>query len=86
MTPEQRQARSRLAAYVQWSRTPDRTARTQTARDAFWQRFLDQVDPEQRLPEEQRVKMAQAARRAHFTRLSMKSAKARAAKKAGGAP
>jgi hypothetical protein len=83
-TPEQRRSHARLAAFVQWSRTPDRTARTQPARDGFLRRFEDEVDPERRLPAEQRVKMAEAARRAFYVRLGRASGKARAAKKGGG--
>jgi hypothetical protein len=83
LTPEQRRSRARLAALTQWSRTEDWSARTQTARDAFMRRFEDEVDPDRRLDPAQRAKMAEAARRAHFTRLGRQSAKARAARKAG---
>lgn len=43
---------------------------TRPARRAFNQRFLDQVDPEGRLPERERHRRAEAARRAYFTRLA----------------
>ena len=82
LTPEQRRSRSRLAALVQWSRTEDWSARTQPARDAFYRRFENQVDPDRRLDPAQRAKMAEAARRAHFARLGRASGKARAARKA----
>jgi hypothetical protein len=84
LTPEQRRSRSRLAALVQWSKTEDWTARTQAARDGLARKFEDQVDPDRRLDPAQRAKMAEAARRAHYTRLGRLSAKAKAAKKAGG--
>jgi len=84
LTEQQRRSRARLAAYVQWSKTPDRVARTQAARDGFMRKFEDEVDPERRLPEEQRQKMAEAARRAFYVRMGRASGKARAAKKAGG--
>ena len=86
MTPEQRRSRARLAALVQWSKTEDWSARTQTARDAFMRRFEDQVDPDRRLDPEQRARQAEMARRAYFVRIGRKSADARAARKAGAAP
>jgi hypothetical protein len=83
LTPEQRRSRARLAALVQWSKTEDWVARSQPARDGFNRKFEDQVDPERRLPEAQRLKMAEAARRAHFSRLGRASGKARAKRAAG---
>lgn len=83
LTPEQRRSRARLAALVQWSRTEDWSARTQAARDGFLRKFEDEVDPGRRLDPVQRARMAEAARRAHFTRLGRLSGKARA-RKAGG--
>lgn len=47
------------------------------ARAAFDQKFLDQVDPERKLSEEERQKRAKAARRAYFLTLSAKSVDAR---------
>lgn len=84
LTPEQRRSRSRLAAHIQWSRTPDRTARTQAARDGFLAKFERQVDPAGIYAPEQRALMAEAARKAFYIRLGRASGKARAAKKAGG--
>jgi len=79
LTPEQRRARARMAAYVQWSRTPDRTARTARARTAFMERFERQVDPEGIHPPEVRAQMAEAAKRAYFIGLRL-----RGTRKAGG--
>jgi hypothetical protein len=44
-------------------------------------RFLDEVDPERQLPEPERLRRAECARRAFFQRLALKSAQARAAKR-----
>jgi hypothetical protein len=41
------------------------------------ERFYDEVDPERVLPEAERELRAQSARKAYFSRLAMKSAKAR---------
>lgn len=51
------------------------------AREAFLARFLDEVDPDRLLPEEERHRRAEHARKAYFTRLALKSARARAAKR-----
>jgi len=77
MSPAERTMRARLAAHVQWSKTPDPTARTAAARRAFLDRFEVEVDPDGTLPPEERHRRAEHARRAHFTRLALASARAR---------
>jgi hypothetical protein len=86
MTSEQRRSRARLAALTQWSREPDPTGRTATARAAFMARFEAEVDPAGVFPPEIRARMAEQARRAYFIRLGRASGKARAARKAGEGP
>lgn len=78
MTPEQRALRSKLGAHTRWANCTDRTAATQPARDAFRDRWLDQVDPERVLPAAERTKRADHAMKAHMTRMALNSAKARA--------
>lgn len=74
MTPEERTLRARLAALEMHAKGRTNTA---PAREAMWRRFLDQVDPERVLPEEERNRRAEQARRAHCTRMAMKSVTAR---------
>ena len=50
---------------------------TASARAAFLSRFEAEVDPEGVLPEAERTRRAGAARKAYFSRLALKSAKAR---------
>jgi hypothetical protein len=50
---------------------------TAPARQAFERRFLDSVDPERVLPEDERMRRASAARRAYFAGLTAKSIAAR---------
>lgn len=50
---------------------------TSAARQAFLNRFEREVDPHQTLALEERARRAEAARRLYFTRLALKSAKAR---------
>ncbi len=45
---------------------------TDKARSAFWRSFYDRTDPE--LPEAERQRQAEAARKLHMTRLSHKAA------------
>lgn len=69
--------RARIASYSRWAMTSDRTAATAAARSSFESRFLKMVDPEGKLPLEERAKRAECARKAHFTRLAYLSVKAR---------
>jgi hypothetical protein len=57
--------------------TRDSREVTAPAREAFLRKFEDEVDPERVLPEAERARRAEHARKAYFTRLSLKSAKAR---------
>jgi len=50
---------------------------TKPAREAFARRFLNEVDPERTLPEQERNRRAEAARKAYFAHLALKSAKSR---------
>lgn len=67
----------RIAAEVSWSRTADRRARTQPARDKFLERFEREVDPEMKLPPKERRQRAEHAKRAYMLRLAKRSARAR---------
>lgn len=76
--------RARIAAAERWAHCPDRQAATAPARAAFAERFERLVDPEGTLPPEERAKRAASAKRAHFARLALASAKARARKRSSG--
>ena len=78
LTPEQRSLRARLAAYEQQAKHDTRET-TRKARESFLARFEEQVDPDRELPEAERQRRALAARKAHFTRLALRSARVRAA-------
>lgn len=75
--PTERQLVARLAAHESWVRTPDRTARTAPARNAFLAKFEDLVDPRQELLPDERARRAVNARKAHFTRLALRSVQSR---------
>jgi hypothetical protein len=61
--------RARIAAEISWSRTADRSARTRPARQAFLKRFERQVDPDGKLPPEERTRRAEHALRAYMLQL-----------------
>jgi hypothetical protein len=84
LTPAERSLRGQLASYESWANTKDRTARTAPGRAANMARFEKLVDPDGTLTPEARSKAAEAARRAHYTRMAFNSAKARRARKTGG--
>jgi hypothetical protein len=67
----------RIGAYESWAHTEDRTARTAPARRAMLEKFERAVDPDGKLTPAERAKRAEFARKAHFQRLALKSAKAR---------
>ena len=55
---------------------------TAVARKAFDERFVDQVDPERKLPPSERARRAETARRLHMTRLALASSVVRGRKRA----
>ena len=60
---------ARIAAEISWARTADRSARTRPAREAFLRRFENEVDPDRKLPPDERARRAKHALRAHMLRL-----------------
>lgn len=82
MDARQRQERGRLGANTKWANCTDRTAATQPARDAFFQRFIDKV-PVTITEPESRIKAAEALMKEHYRRLGAASAERRRAKATG---
>lgn len=76
MTPKERSIRARIAAYSLHSKSDSREL-TASARKAFLDRFEQMVDPEGVLTPSERARRAGAARKAYFTSLALKSARAR---------
>ena len=68
--------RGRIGAY-RLHATHDSREITRPARERFLARFLDEVDPDRALPEPERLRRAEAARKAYFAQLALKSARAR---------
>lgn len=76
LTPSERSMRARLAAHSLHSQR-DSTELTAKARSAFLSGFERQVDPSGVLTPQERHRRAESARKAHFTRLALRSAQAR---------
>jgi hypothetical protein len=79
LSAEQRSLRARIAAHTQHAQH-DPKETTVAARVAFFTRFLDEVDPSRQLPETERLRRAEAAKSAYFTRLAYQSSRARQAR------
>ncbi|MGH9015570.1 MAG: hypothetical protein ACRDZ1_16770 [Acidimicrobiia bacterium] len=76
LTPTERTVRARLAAHKMHAAHDSRDV-TAAARAAFLKRFEHEVDPEGILPEHERARRAEHARKAYFVGLALKSAQAR---------
>ena len=81
LSAHERTERSKKAAAARWAKH-DPTTGTAKARAAFDRRFLDEVDPDRTLADEESASLAKEARREHFRRLGQASARARRAKAA----
>lgn len=80
LTPQEASLRGRIGAY-RLHATHDPRDTTARARATFLVKFEREVDPEGVLPQAERQRRAEYARKAHFTRLALKSARARRRKK-----
>ncbi len=79
LTPSERSMRARLGAYAAHA-AHDTKETTRAAREASPVNvayFEALVDPEGLLPEDERLRRAEAARKAHYTKMALASAIAR---------
>ena len=76
LSPAERTLRARLAAHSLHAQVNSRD-HTAPARRAFMGRFEDEVDPNRVLPNAERQRRAEQAKKAYFTRLALKSVQAR---------
>ena len=85
LSPAEAALRGRIGAYaLHASHDPRET--TAKARATFLKRFEDRVDPDRTLPEAERLRRAEYARKAHFAALALKSARTRTRKAKKNAP
>ncbi|GAA4545689.1 hypothetical protein [Pseudonocardia xishanensis] len=84
-TPAERSLRARAAAHARWARCPNRTEATAAARAARDSRIEDRVDPDGVMSPQDRARAVENYRRAHMTRMALRSAQARRRRRDGGA-
>lgn len=83
LSPAERSLQASIGGYAMHAQNDSRVT-SAPARAAAEKRFLDQVDPDRVLPEAERLRRAECAKKAHYTRMAYLSARARRAKKGGG--
>ncbi|PXX66940.1 hypothetical protein DFR70_103695 [Nocardia tenerifensis] len=76
-TPVERMLQAKIAAHESWARTSDRAARTAKARNVMLSKFERLVDPDGLLNPDERAYRVEQARKAHYTRMALKSAQSR---------
>ena len=81
LSPAERSLRASIGGHAMHAKNDSRKT-SAPARAAAEKRFLDQVDPDRVLPEAERLRRAESARKAHFTRMAYKSARSRRLKAA----
>jgi hypothetical protein len=76
LTPAELTLRARKAAHARWAKYSSHE-HAKKMRAALEERFLDEVDPDRELPDDERYRRAEQARKAYFADLAYKSARAR---------
>ncbi|MFN0071385.1 MAG: hypothetical protein ACKVVP_07855 [Chloroflexota bacterium] len=76
LNPREASLRGRIGAYALHA-THDPRETTRAAREQFLSKFEREVDPDGVLPEPERLRRAEAAKKAHFARLALASARKR---------
>lgn len=71
-----RRLRARAAAFAMHAQHDSRET-SRRGREAFIARFEREVDPQRALSPAERARRAESAKRAHFTRLALRSAQVR---------
>jgi hypothetical protein len=85
-TPEDRSAVASIAANARWAKEDNRVGATAKARNnspASIEYWMRKVDPEARMPRDQRLRRAENAKKAHYQTLMRKARQAKERKAAG---
>lgn len=85
-TPNERRTQARIAANARWAKEDDRVVATAKARNnspASIEYWMKQVDPDGRMPRDQRLRRAENAKSTHYQSLMRKARQAKARKAAG---
>jgi hypothetical protein len=90
LTPEQRTLRARMGAHALHAQGKTSTAAARRNSPQSLEYWCTQVDPDSSLPEPERLKRAEHARKQYMSGLAFKSSRARARRRAqtrdGGTP
>jgi hypothetical protein len=83
-TPNERRTQARIAANARWAKEDDRVVATAKARNnspASIEYWLRKVDPDERMPRDQRLRQAENAKTTYYLQRTrdMRAAKARKA-------
>ena len=70
LSPEQRKANARVGGLM-LAATHDMNAVAAHARRGLWESYLRKADPDNKLPEKERVRRAEALRKAHYAKMSL---------------
>lgn len=76
-TASERKMSSRIGGLMSWANEQDPTGRAQRMQEGLLARFEREADPDGKLDPAERRRRAELLRKAHMTRLALKSAKAR---------
>lgn len=68
LTPQERSERARIGAHALHAQGK---TNTQAAREAYAKRFLDEVDPDRTLPEDERYRRAKHAESAYMSKIRL---------------
>jgi hypothetical protein len=85
LTPAQLRLRAQVAANTRWAHDPDPSVNARRGQAGLLRRFEAEVDPAGRMDPQERTRRAEQARRAHMQGLALRSSRARAARRQGGA-
>jgi hypothetical protein len=80
MTPEQRRLRAQNAANARWSKYMAREDQAYTARQVMYDRLAREVDPDGKLPPQERAILVRSAAKRLSARLNAAKARKRAAR------
>jgi hypothetical protein len=69
--------RASIAANSRWAREDPKPAMARVREHWFEKRFIDEVDPDRLLPEQERLRRARSAMRAHMMRMALASSRSR---------
>jgi hypothetical protein len=83
MTPEQRRLRAQDAAKARWSTHMAREDQAYVARQAIYERLAREVDPDGRLPAQERAVLVRSAAKRLSARLNAAKARKRNARSVG---